>query len=125
MAVWVNGYSWTIWLTGTFRPEMRYRDTINTKRAFVRYINFLSEKYGKHSIQYFMAVERFKSGFDTHVHALLMGVDGLRYREIGEAWRGMYGREQVEGYDKKLGADYYITKYVTKSLCDWDFLIKK
>jgi hypothetical protein len=72
-----------------------------------------------------MAVEWFKSGDFTHIHALLNGLEGLSYRQIGETWRNRFGREKVEGYQKDLGANYYLTKYVTKDLCDWDLRINK
>ena len=125
MSEWVKARDWQIWFTGTFRPERCIRDTINAKRSFYRYINFLSETYEKNHIEFFIAVERFKSGYDTHCHALINGVSGLSYRQLGEAWRLFYGREQIEGYQKNKGADYYLTKYVTKQLCDWDFHLKK
>ncbi|PKN53390.1 MAG: hypothetical protein CVU55_01850 [Deltaproteobacteria bacterium HGW-Deltaproteobacteria-13] len=125
MSEWVKSYEWEIWFTGTFKPKSRIRDTINAKLAFNRWIENLSKGYDKHNIQYFLAVERFKSGFDTHCHALVSGVGDLKYCQLGEAWRALYGREQVEGYQKDKGADYYLTKYVTKELCDWDFRIKK
>lgn len=125
LAGWVGGYPWEIWFTGTFRPERCYKDTIKTKAAFNKYIRVLSETFNRHEIQYFLAVERFKCGFETHCHALIAGVGGVRYRELGEVWRGLYGRETVEGYQPNKGADFYLTKYVTKELCDWDLLIKK
>ena len=34
-------------------------------------------------------------------------------------------REQVEKYDQGKGANYYLTKYVTKELCDWGIKIKE
>ena len=125
-AEWVDQYDWQFWFTGTFPPDKPYRDTIKTKRAFERYIKNLSDKFGKKHIEYFMAVERFKHGDFTHVHALMNGLDGLSYQQIGETWRDLYsGREKVEGYIKDKGANYYLTKYVTKDLCDWDLHIDK
>jgi len=70
-------------------------------------------------------VERFKHGDFTHVHALLNGLDGLSYRQIGETWRQRYGREKVEGYEAGKGANFYLTKYLLKEVCDWDLHIDK
>ncbi len=125
MADWLNHFDWDIWMTGTFLPDQSYRDTIKTKKAFNRYIEFMSKKYDKHGIEYFMAVERFKSGDFTHIHALLNGLDGLSYKQIGGAWRHFYGRERIEKYNPKKGANFYLTKYITNELCDWDFRINK
>lgn len=123
LATWMNKFEWEFWMTGTFLPDQSYRDTIKTKRAFERFIADLRKNFGKNSIEYFMAVERFRSGDFTHVHALLNGLQGLTYREIGETWRKRFGREQIEGYDPLKGANYYLTKYVTKEICDWGLLI--
>lgn len=125
MAAWVDQFDWQFWFTGTFLPDQSYRDTIKTKRAFGRFAGDLRKNYKKNEIEYFLAVERFKHGEFTHVHALLNGLDGLSYRQIGEAWRDRYGREQVETYQKDKGANFYLTKYITKDFCDWDLHIIK
>jgi len=125
LAAWINKFDWQFFVTGTFKPELSYKNTINTKGAFHRWLRVLGVDYGKHDIQYFMAVERFKSGDFTHIHALVNGLDGLTYRQIGESWRTLYGMEKVVAYDKRRGAGFYLTKYVTKDLCDWDLRLNK
>lgn len=124
MADWVDRYDWQYWFTGTFRPERSYRDTIKTKMAFKRFIGDLGDAFNKKEIEYFLAVERFRHGDFTHCHALLNGLDGLTYGQIGEIWRKRYGREQVEKYQPGKGANYYLTKYVMKDLCDWGIQIR-
>lgn len=123
MAEFAGKYPWNMWMTGTFKPDQSYRDTIKTKRAFNRFLGDLSKKFGKHGIEYFLAVERFKHGDFTHIHALLNGVDGLTYRQVGEPWFQRFGRVQVEGYDPTKGANYYLTKYIVSEVCDWDLRI--
>jgi len=126
MADWVGKYDWQFWFTGTFPEERSYRDTIKTKKAFTRFVGDLRKNYGKNDIEYFMAVERFKSGDFTHVHALLNGLDGMTFQQIGETWRDRnLGREHIETYVKDKGANFYLTKYITKELCDWDLHIDK
>ena len=124
MADWVDRYDWQMWFTGTFNPEKSYRDTIKTKRAFKMFLKDLKDNYRKNQIEFFLAVERFRHGDFTHCHALINGVDGLTYRQIGETWRKRYGREQVERYDQGKGANYYLTKYVMKELCDWELYVR-
>ena len=126
LAVWVDQFDWQFWFTGTFPEEKSYRDTIKTKKAFFRFIGDLRKGFGKKEIEYFMAVERFKHVDFTHVHALLNGLDGMTYKQIGETWHNRHlGREQVKIYEKGKGANFYLTKYVTKDLCDWDLHIDK
>lgn len=88
------------------------------------FIRDLSDNFEKREIEYFLAVERFHHGDFTHCHALINGVDGLTYRQVGETWRKRYGREQVERYDQGKGANYYLTKYVVKDVCDWDLYVR-
>jgi hypothetical protein len=121
MADWINKYDWDFWMTGTFKEEMRVTDTFKAKKLFMRFIKVLGEKCG--DIDFFMAVERFKSGEFTHIHCVLNGVSHLRYLEVWELWFKQYGRAVVAGYDRNLGAHHYLTKYVVKELCDWDFKI--
>jgi hypothetical protein len=125
LADWVNQFDWQIWFTGTFKPDKSYRDTIKAKRAYERWIRTINKQYGLYNIEYFLAVERFKFGDFIHCHSLINGLGGLTYRMIGESWRALYGREKVEGYEKDKGANFYLTKYVTKDLCDWDLHIDK
>lgn len=127
LAGWVNHFDWDIWFTGTFDQAnfMGYRDTIKTLRAHDRFIDDLSKKFSLPNIGYFVAVERHYLGGFCHVHSLLNGVEGVKYREIGETWRGRYGIEKVEGYDREKGANYYLTKYVLKDLHDWRFKLNK
>jgi len=125
MTSWVDQFDWKIWMTGTFKPEFSYRDTIKTKRAFQKFIMDLRINYKKNEIEYFMVVERFKHGDFTHIHALLNGLDGLTYNQISDAWRNRFGICQVEGFIKNKGADFYLTKYLLKEVCDWDIYINK
>jgi hypothetical protein len=37
-----------------------------------------------------------------------------------EKWFNRYGRALIEIYDEKKGGNYYLSKYITKELCDWD-----
>lgn len=125
MAEWVDQFDWEMWCTGTFKPDQSYRDTIKTKKAFTRFIDDLTKKFHKINIEYFLAVERFKNGDFTHCHFLINGIEGLTYRQVGETWFNRFGRVKVEGYQKDKGANFYLTKYCVKSLCDWDLRINK
>ncbi len=120
---WLQSFPWDFWFTGTFRPEMNVKDTYRAKKYFESFVREI--KKVTTGVDYFMAVERFKDGEFTHIHALLNGVKDLRYLEVWEKWFKRYGRALVEGYDPKKGAAHYLTKYVVKELCDWDIFIRK
>jgi len=56
-----------------------------------------------------------------HIHALVGGLDSLRYGEVGRFMFERYGYTRILEYDPALGATYYLTKYVTKELGDIEF----
>ena len=125
MSKWLDGYHWDVWFTGTFKPEMALKDTITTKKCFDRFLADLKkEHHVNKGMDFFIAVERFKHGEYTHIHALLNGVGGLTNKDIWQTWFKRYGRAVVEDYNRKEGAAHYVTKYVTKSICDWDLSIR-
>lgn len=101
------------------------KDTIKTKLKFVAFIQALSSLYGVENVNYFFCVERFKDGQFTHIHAIIWVSKELPYNDVSGLWRSMYGRCKIEAYQKDKGANYYLTKYLVKELCDWDIKIKK
>jgi hypothetical protein len=124
MGIWVNGFKWDMWGTGEFDKDLVLRDTIRAKMHFRKWISDLYRP--RRTISYFMAVERFSDNIRTHIHFLLNGVGDMRYEEVGQPWwKRFHGYLYIRKYDPDLGANHYITKYVTKELCDWDFDIKK
>ncbi|MCX6159732.1 MAG: hypothetical protein NTV87_00140 [Ignavibacteriae bacterium] len=122
LARYLNQFEWDAWQTGTFRIDQRSTDTINTKIKYKRFVSKIEEILGT-GIDYFMAIERFKSGYDTHVHSLMRGLKEIPHDVVWALWFEKYGRNVVQEYDPALGANHYVTKYVSKSLCDWDICI--
>jgi len=57
-----------------------------------------------------------------HVHALMANMDGLvrRMDMVDWAWE-RWGIARVLEYDCRLGAGYYLSKYLTKDIADIDF----
>jgi hypothetical protein len=125
MGAWLNTYDWDMWGTMEFDKDLILKDTIRAKRHFATWIKNDIHKPGR-TVSYFMAVERFADNIRTHIHFLLNGVGDMQYKQVGQPWWERYhGYAYIEKYDPLLGANHYITKYVTKELCDWDFDIKK
>lgn len=121
---WVSDRPWDWYATLTFRREVR--NTSIAKRNFGRFTSWLGKVY-EVDPKYFLAVERFRDGWGTHLHALLwvggpnmLGQAPL-IRPAWEWWFRKYGMARIMVYDSGLGASYYLSKYLTKDLCDWDF----
>lgn len=73
---------------------------------------------------YFWAAERFnrrgESLPDFHLHYLAQ----LKHRTSVELWSEMfyrYGRSQVDVISEKTPVSFYLTKYLSKDLSDYDF----
>lgn len=57
-----------------------------------------------------------------HIHALVAGVDPtVRRMDLVDTFYEKFGITRVLQYDSKLGARYYVCKYVTKELGDIQF----
>jgi hypothetical protein len=56
-----------------------------------------------------------------HIHTLVAGLDDLRYSEISKWFWQKYGFIRVLEYDPKMGAGFYLCKYVTKEMGDIRF----
>lgn len=121
---WLSQYPWNFWATLTFR--FKVEKTLNAKRYFHRWLSQVSKKYGVRP-SYFFAVEFFASGESNHIHSLLyLPHNDLFHKNpyIEPAWRmwfERYGRARIEVYDPGKGARYYLAKYITKDIHDWDF----
>jgi hypothetical protein len=125
MSEWLQLFNWQVWATLTFRSEIETKDTFTALRRFERFINKLQEKF-KVNLKYVAFVERFHNSDMCHLHVLIKGFniyDEL-YKDVWKVWFDRYGRSKFEIYDVSKGAEYYVTKYVTKDICDWRIKLK-
>jgi len=111
---------WKWWCTFTTGYEL----TMNASR---RAMNRLYEQLSKEApTQMMWAAEPFdvKEGF--HTHAML--ATELSFNDVTTIWQvasagvkyGKHNRAKLDKYDSTKGAGYYVSKYVTKRLSDWD-----
>ncbi|MBA7544393.1 hypothetical protein ES705_36749 [subsurface metagenome] len=115
VADWLNGFNWDWWATFTFRyPCMPY----SAKKSFIR--NFREQ-----GIDYFYASEWCGDFHGVHIHALMGNCYGIRRLTTMDKWYQRYGIARIYPYDKRLGARYYVCKYIVKSVADWDIRIEK
>jgi len=56
-----------------------------------------------------------------HIHALVGGLDSVRWRPAADWLWKRYGFNRILEYDPELGASHYISKYVAKELGDFAF----
>lgn len=128
---WLNSYHWTIYYTQT------YKWTVNEKQAlrqFYRLLDYIRFQYGA-KVGYFVAVEyHWLRITGCHIHSLLYIEDTLTKsdmffrtldfrQKISESLEKRYGWNRFWEYLPKLGAKYYVSKYVIKEdyhLATWD-----
>lgn len=113
VAEWLNGFNWDWWATFTFRYEC---SPYSAKKSFVR-------SFDPAGIDYFYASEWCKGHYGVHVHALMGNCYGIRRLTTMDKWFKRYGIARIYPYDQRLGARYYVCKYILKSVADWDMRI--
>jgi uncharacterized protein (DUF2126 family) len=58
-----------------------------------------------------------------HIHALLSSPELPRRDEAWAWWWKQYGFARILPYDHRLGARYYLCKYITKDIADIEFSV--
>lgn len=105
----LDHYTWTYFLTLTFRDLPKTFTAINRAKQFLRYV----ERIVKHKIGYYICMEFTRAG-TPHFHLLLGNLEGTRYSKWFTWWFTRYGGARFKVYDPTLGATHYLTKYVVK-----------
>lgn len=123
---WLNDFDWNYWCTFTTQNTM----TLNSARRMAMGLDkWLSSSY---NWQMFWCAEPFDVKEGHHLHALIKISDVHGFEKIKGTWQVVSGakwnddvkcvnRCLIEQYDKKLGAGHYVSKYITKTLSDYDF----
>lgn len=139
MGDWLNTKGWTHWCTLTTPYEL-------TQSGARRLANRFHEKLSKNAgyTEMYWASEPFDVKAGQHIHALLKVPPGLPYEAITRTYQAVTGSEKwsriqvdefnanwkkegSEDHEEGKGAAYYVGKYITKKLSDYDYLttIKK
>lgn len=121
---WLTKFSWTFFVTLTFRLPVKGLIALKHAR---RLLFYMANEEGT-EIWSFMAVEWFKSGESVHIHGLVGGDMEAQYRRYWQWWSEHYGISWWRVYDGRLGAGYYVTKYIWKEQDGvgwWDFFWEK
>lgn len=132
-AAFLRDFDWAHWVTLTFRdyeppnspglaparpPIVRPGPPVDfAHRVFASFANDLGRRV-RGPVWWFRGDELGRQQGRLHLHGLVGGTGGLRVDTIKGAWR--WGFSYVQRYDSKLGAAYYVTKYVTKEMSDYE-----
>ncbi|MGP8216226.1 MAG: hypothetical protein ACLQQ4_11715 [Bacteroidia bacterium] len=125
---WLNTMNWDFFCTLSTRYSMTLAAA---RRAAERLKNYLSTRYG--NVKVFFVAEPFDTKYGYHIHALvsfensaLRGLKDILNRAWQVVTRGKggkgYNNTVIEPYDKELGANYYVSKYLMKKNADYDLL---
>ena len=92
-----------------------------TQKACNRFLGQLGDLKGLQDVWWFRAREYQTWRGVPHFHVLIGGVQDLRRDEAWSWWFQHYGFARILPYDRRLGAKFYLCKYVTKELGDIQF----
>lgn len=129
MGEWLGRLApWDVFAMWTFSRPVNVQGAMYMARRHLRWV----EKAAGLPIYGFNGTEKGETGGLVHLHALLGNVAHLKRYCGTRLAPGVWGREcclvhgwpcgiaRVLPYDPKLGASYYVSKYVTKRLGDWE-----
>lgn len=123
MGAWLSSQEWSYYATFTTGYEL----TVSSARRAMHRIHDNLDRIAP--CQMFWAAEPFDVKEGYHTHALLKVNEGMSYKSIIDLWQKVskggknnrWNRIDVQSYDKEKGAGYYLGKYITKRLSDYDF----
>lgn len=106
-------WEWEWFVTLTFRDDRVGRGKAN---AFWRRWVSGMEKSSQKAPGFVRVTEYQRYRGIPHYHALMLNVDGLRRLTWLDRWVGLAGWARVLPYDRRNGASYYISKYISKDM---------
>lgn len=131
MGTWLGQLApWDVFSTYTFSHLVKTGGAMFWAKRHLRWL----EERAQQPIYAFVGVERGKTGGLLHLHALLGNVGHLKACCEVRLAPGKWGRgccmlhawpcgyARVFPYDPHLGARFYVSKYVSKRLAEWDLI---
>lgn len=133
MGDWLNTKEWSHWTTLTTPYELTIK---GARRLAHKFHKKLSDNG---SAEMFWACEPFDVKEGQHIHALVKAPPGMPFEAIIETYQSVAGsegwariqldefnpkwkKESSEEHEESKGAAYYVGKYITKRLSDYDYL---
>ena len=128
MGAWLGGLApWDAFATWTFSRIVTAQGAMFWAKRHITWI----EKAAEQPVYGFVAAERGGSGGLIHLHALLGNVKHMQIfcglKKKADAWKEKCclvhawpcGYARVYPYNPALGAKFYVSKYITKDLAEW------
>ena len=129
MGTWLGQLApWDVFSTWTFSRPVQVAGAMFWARRHLRWL----EKAAAQPVYGFVGVERGEVGGLLHVHALVGNVSHLRKYCGARLAPGQWARKccmvhawpcghaRILRYDPEQGASYYVSKYVSKRLAEWE-----
>ena len=129
---WLQSHNWTHWATFT----TPYTLTLSSARRLMsRFADMrVAPAPGSPKVlkSLFWAAEPFDCKEGYHTHALVQIGEGMPYKAMINAYQVSAGnreltkekwcRVQISDYNPQKHAAFYVSKYISKRLADYDFL---
>ena len=119
---WLSTFKWDLFSTITYKHIIKRR---RNRQIMSSIVNSLNKLEIKHNI--FWIMEYTSHGHQTHNHMLIEG-EGVK-EEID---RYLKDKNLVDdrfvkhiSYNSSLGANYYVTKYISSDDIEYDFSLSK
>lgn len=108
----LDRYEWSWFTTLTFRDLPKSYTVANRIKKWLKAI----KKAERRPLSYFMCMEWTRVQNRPHAHLLMGNLEGIRRDKWWSTWYTQYGAARILPYDSRLGASYYLTKYVVKDV---------
>jgi hypothetical protein len=131
MGTWLDGLApWDVFSTWTFSRLVQAGGAMYWARKHLRWI----ERAAAQPIYAFVGVEKGATGGLVHIHALVGNVGHLKPYCDTRLPAGTWGRAccllhawpcgyaRVLPYDPEKGAKFYVSKFVSKKLAEWELI---
>ena len=109
---WLSRFPWDWYVTLTFKKDPTF---YQAEKAWEGWINGLrlTLKAQERPMPYYVRVTEYQKRGVPHFHALIGGVSGIRRLLFKDLWE-LHGFARVLPYNPRLGAGYYLGKYLAK-----------
>lgn len=128
-ADWINTMDWNYYCTFTTRYPLSLK---SARRLMERFYSFIKKSNNK--VKLFWVAEPFDLNVGYHLHALIdisdsnSDITPNHFLTIKNVWqllsKGGKGKENnytvIKPYNKKLGGNYYVAKYMMQRDADYD-----
>ena len=112
----LSGFGWDWYVTLTFAGDVKTFTARNRCKAWLKQI----EKAAGQPIAWFRGDEYGERFGKFHMHLLIANVAHLHRFTFMQLWADRNGYARIFEFDSNKGAAYYVSKYVTKQLGEFE-----